>query len=122
MFGGPTCFLRCPEAYCYSHTVVKVESFGPTPGPLAQSCLEEAESYHCWSWVLDGHVLVINGIINTSCSTHSFREDTVNKYLVIASCVDVATLAGVHSIPSRKENDHYRQIQCSVCCPPGSVN
>lgn len=104
MFGGLTCFLRCSEAYCYSHTVVKVESFSPMPGPLAQSCLEKPSLIIAGH----GHVLIINGIISTSCSTYSFREDTVKKYLVTASCIDVATLAGARSIPCRKENDHYR--------------
>lgn len=50
VFGCLTCFSKCPEAYCYSHTVVKVESFGPTPGPLAQSCLGKL------SLVIAGHV------------------------------------------------------------------
>lgn len=125
-------FSLCLVSWCVSggarkHTVIHIQYsksgiFWPHAWASCTELSGEAESYHCWSWVLDGHVLVISGIINTGCSAYSSREDTAKKYLVTASCVDVATFAGACSIPSRKETDHYRQIQCSVCCPPGSVN
>lgn len=97
----PNMFLQVPWSILLFTYSSKSGIFWPHAWASCTELSREAESCRCWPCVVDGRVLVINGIVNTSCSTCPFREDTVKKYLITASYIDVATLAVAHSIPRR---------------------